>query len=219
MLNLTITLFGSSIMEGRHGDIAPAVRWYNQLQRQLSERFPLVCFPIYNAAIGGESTRECMARFARDVVATRPDFCLVMVGANNHDCNRPERILADGELEALMVQLAAGLPASCQPVGVILNRVINAWHFATHAPAYQAWLSRYGGLDEALEPERDAFRSFIRQQGWPSLDLCQLMAADPARYIMPEDGIHLNSEGHTLFASGMFELLVPLVGERLDKPR
>jgi len=73
-------------------------RWYNILQAKLSERFPAICFPVVNGAVGGESTRECMARFDREVLAYNPDYCLFMIGGNNHDCSRPERTKHGGHI-------------------------------------------------------------------------------------------------------------------------
>ena len=58
MRNIVISLFGSSIMEGRIGVEQAADRYYMILQRKLSERFPDVCFSIVNGAVGGWSPRE-----------------------------------------------------------------------------------------------------------------------------------------------------------------
>ncbi len=207
MKNVVISIFGSSIMEGRIGADKASERWYNVLHAMLSERFPETCFAIINAAVGGESTRECMARFDRDVLAYNPDYCLFMIGGNNHDCERPGRILAEGELEALMGDFAARLPGKTAPIGVILNPCVNEWHFATKHPAFREYLGRFGGLDQALEIERDKFRKFIRARGWPSLDLYKLFESEPGRYILREDGIHLSKAGHRLFGEKMFELL------------
>ena len=210
MKNVVISIFGSSIMEGRIGADMAAERWYNILQAKLSERFPTICFPVVNGAVGGESTRECMARFDRDVLAYNPDYCLFMIGANNHDCERPERILAEGELERLMADFAKRLPEKTTPIGVILNPCVNEWHFATTCPAFQEHLRPYGGLNEELEVEREKFRKFLQMHNWRSLDLYKLFASDPGKYILHEDGIHLSKAGHRCFAEKMFELMEEL---------
>jgi len=212
MKNHVICIFGSSIMEGRIGVSDPAERWYNLLQVRLSRAFPETCFPMVNSAVGGESTREIMQRFDRGVLAYAPDTCLFMAGGNNHDCRNPARILAEGELERLMEAFAARLPAKTRVVGAVLNPVVDAWHFATKDPAFAPHLAAFGGsLDASLEPERARARAFYARQGWPCLDLYALMAGDPGRYVLREDGIHLNRAGHALFAEKMFELLHPLL--------
>ena len=214
MRNIVICVEGASIMEGRIGVEDPMDRWYNIFQCLLSRAHPDTCFPIINRAVGGESTREIMARFERDVVPHRPDFCLFMAEGNNHDCRRPGRILAEGELQALLDRFAAQLPEKTRPVGVVLNPVIDAWHFTSTDPVYREYLARFGGgLDALLNREREIVRAFYTRQGWPYLDLYALMADSPATYTMREDGIHLNKAGHEFFAGKMFDLVDSLLGQ------
>ncbi len=215
MQNIIISIFGSSIMEGRIGTDKVADRWYNILQAKLAERFPSICFSIINGAVGGESTRECMARFNSAVLAYNPDYCLFMIGGNNHDARHPERILVEGELEKLMSEFSERLPAKTTPIGVILNQCLNERHFATKHPAFQEYLKQYGGLDEALEVEREKFRNFIRKHNYRSLDLHKLFAHNPEQYVRHEDGVHLNQAGHRLFAEKMFELMEQLIEGQL----
>ena len=208
MKNIIICLFGSSIMEGRIGVQDPNDRWYNVFQRLLSRAHPDTCFPIINSAVGGESTREIMHRFDRDILSYGPDFCLFMVGGNNHDCLNPQRILAEGEIQRLLENFVSRLPAKTKPVGVVLNPVVDEWHFATRHPAYKDYLeSFHGSLDASLNPERAVARAFYRQHGWPHLDLYALMSDDPKKYVLSEDGIHMNLAGHALFAQEMFHLV------------
>ena len=212
MRNTVICLFGSSIMEGRIGVDDPLDRWYNVFQRLLSRAHPGVCFPIVNSAVGGESTREVMSRFDRDILPYNPDFCLFMVGGNNHDCQNPRRILGAGELPTLLDGFVARLPRKTKPVGVVLNPVVDDWHFATKHRAFRDYLAPFGGsLDASLNPEREFARSFYIQQGWPYLDLYALMSDNPAKYVLPADGIHMNKTGHELFARKMFELVAQIL--------
>jgi hypothetical protein len=161
MKNIVICVSGSSIMEGRIGVEDPLDRWYNIFQRLLSRRYPEICFPIVNGAVGGASTRELMGWFDRDI-----------------------------------------LP------------------FATKHPAYQDCLAAFGGdLDASLNPERQFARAFYVQHGWPYLDLYALMSDDPGKYVLREDGVHLNKTGHELFAREMFEVVSGLLGERVESRR
>ena len=208
MRNILICLFGSSIMEGRIGVDDPTDRWYNIFQRLLSREHPAMCFPIVNSAVGGESTREIMSRFDRDILPYKPDFCLFMVGGNNHDCQNPERILVEGELQILIESFTAKLPGKTKPVGVVLNPVVDRWHFATGHAAYREYLAPFGGsLDASLLPEREFARTFYIRHKWPYLDLYTLMSENPEKYVLREDGIHMNKTGHSLFARKMFELI------------
>lgn len=208
MKNIVICLFGSSIMEGRIGVDDPMDRWYNIFHALLSRSHPDTCFPIINSAVGGESTREVMARFDRDILPYNPDFCLFMVGGNNHDCQNPSRILAEGEIERLLDDFVTRLPEKTRPVGVVLNPVVDEWHFATKHPAFKDYLAGFGGsLDASLNPNRECARVCYTRYGWPFVDLYALMSDDPARYVLREDGVHLNKAGHVFFAQSMFELV------------
>ena len=102
MRNLKISIFGSSIMEGRIGVNCAADRYYSILQKKLSERFPEVCFSIFNGAVGGWSTRELMTHVEEYVLDYSPDYCIVMFGANNKDLSNPARVLKEGELEQVL---------------------------------------------------------------------------------------------------------------------
>ncbi len=213
MRNIVISIFGSSIMEGRIGVEKAEDRYYNILQRKLSEEFPEVCFAVVNGATGGWSTRELMEGFEENVLRFAPDYCLVMFGANNHDQNNPERILKDGELQELMNEFERKLPVACRRIGVICSPVINSFHFVTHDPAWQPLLQQYGGLDEVMEIEREEARKHFSRQGCPVLDLGKEMRRDMNKYILACDGIHLSPEGHKFFAEALFEIMKQVIVE------
>ena len=97
-------------------------------------------------------------------------------------------------------------------MGVVLNPVVDDWHFATEHPAFRDYLVPFGGsLDASLNPERELARSFYTQHDWPCLDLYALMSDDPAQYVLPEDGVHMNKAGHDLFGRKMFEIVDDLL--------
>lgn len=207
MKNIVISVFGSSIMEGRIGVDDPMARWYNIMYTKLSHRFPEICFSIVNGAVGGESTRECMLRYERDVLAYSSNYMLFMIGGNNQDYANPARIVEMVELKSLIKTLIERLPSKTKPVGVVIGPIINQYHFVTTHPAFAEPLKKYGGLDQMIEPERVFFRDVIRQNHWPSLDLYKIFQDNPERYILTSDGIHLSPEGHSLFGEEMFRLL------------
>ena len=210
MRNIVISLFGSSIIEGRIGAENVDERYYMILQQKLAKRCPEVCFSIINGAVGGWSTRELMEIFDDSVLRYNPDYCIVMFGANNNDLTRPERVLDEGELEQLMIDFQNRLPESCQRVGVVLNPIVNEKHWVTNHPSYQDAIKKFGGLNEMLEPERNQARDFYIKNGYPVVDLAKLMSKDPAGCIC-SDGIHLNLDGHKLFANALFDVLEQLL--------
>ena len=213
MRNVVICLFGSSIMEGRIGVERVEDRYYSILQRKLSERFPEVCFPIVNAAVGGASTRELMTEFPTSVLRHDPDYCLFMPGFNNLDMTRPERTLRPGEFRELMDEFQRSLPAHCRRVGVAPHEVIDRFHRFTTAPEWREFLAPRGGMNRALAPERAAAAKFFADNGYPVIDLAALFREEPERYILHEDGVHLSPEGHRRFAEAAFDLMAGLLAE------
>ena len=165
MRNISICLFGSSIMEGRIGVERAEDRYYAIMRRRLSEEFPEVCFSVINAAVGGASTRELMAEFPNTVVPRNPDYCLFMPGFNNLDLGRPERTLRPGELEELMAEFQRTLPAHCRRVGVTPHGVIDHYHKFTTAPVWREYLAPRGGMNKVLAPERAAAAKFFADNG------------------------------------------------------
>ncbi len=211
MKNVIISAFGSSMLEGITGVANPLDRWYNILHRKLSSHFPEVCFSIINAGIGGESTREMMRRFDREVVAHSPDFCLVKFEGNNCDLARPERLVGEAEKLQLMERFVSGLPAKTKVIAVLQGPVINEKHHSWRHPAF-AEANRHGGIGGLLATERDYSREFARKHGWPICDL-HGMIGDKAEQYLLEDGIHLNPRGTELFADTLFEILKELLQE------
>ena len=213
MRNISICLFGSSIMEGRIGVERACDRYYFIMLRKLSEKFPEVCFSVVNAAVGGASTRELMAEFPDTVLRHDPDYCLFMPGFNNRDMEHPERTLLPGELESLTASFERALPAHCRRVGVVPHGVIDRYHCFTRTPAWREYLAEHGGLNNSLAPERATARKFFADNGYPIIDLFALIDRAPERYILHDDGIHLSPEGHRLFGEAAFETISELLVE------
>ena len=211
MKNYTIQLFGSSIIEGRIGAEHAASRWYELMRSALCELFPATCFAVYNGAVGGESTRELLAHFDRDLAGHTPDLCIAMFGWNNCRMNKPpESRVSLAELEKLMETFLPHLPEKIRCVGVINQPMIDAWHSSGKDPAYAEIRARYGGNNAYHDLEREAARKFFRRHGFPFLDLSEVMAEEPEQYILP-DGIHLDPLGHRVFASEMVKVLEPIL--------
>ena len=215
MKNIVVSIFGSSIMEGRIGADTAGERWYNILQSKLSERFPAICFPVVNGAVGGESTREVMRRFDHDVLAYSPDCLLCMFGGNNNDYAKPERIVPLDEIKNLMEELLRRTPPKTQVVAVVFGPVINEQHQCSKDPVFIEAFKKKNipGPNELLEPSRKMFREFIEKYSLPSLDLYETFKDVPEKYILP-DGVHLNKYGHAVFAEKMFEILEKLISEK-----
>ena len=186
---MKIVAFGDSITEGVAGGIAPEQNWLYLLGKKLGPQFEL-----FNAGVGGNSAREAMKRFEKDVLSREPDVVLLEFGGNNHECRpgREARRVDDREFRLLLEKFKAGLPGKCQVIAVTFPPIINEQHqFNQLVPG--------GKLDEELHSQRQIVRDFAAENGYPLLDLYRLIY--PRRYelILP-DGVHLNAAGQVFFA-------------------
>lgn len=207
---INLVAFGSSIIEGVIGIPDPGQRWDGRLLQQLQNQFPDFHIRLFNRGIGGESTREMMARFERDVLSLNPDFCIVMFEANNCDYTRPERLVPLDELTRLLTRFRLELPAKTRVISVILGPIINQLHFSCQHPAFAEIFKDVGGMDQLQEIERQFVRQFAKNAQWPVCDLHHLMS-EHAETCLLDDGIHLNQHGNQLFANDMERILVPAI--------
>ena len=199
---MKIVAFGDSITEGLAGGITPEQNWLNQLSKKLGSGFELV-----NAGVGGNSSREAMARYERDVLAHDPDIVLLEFGGNNHDPapERKFRRVPDEEFRELLEKFKNGLPDHCKVIVITFPPVINEQHqYFTRVPG--------GKVDEELQSQRQIVRDFAGENGYPLLDLYKLIY--PRRYelILP-DGVHLSPAGQTFFAEEVEKVLRAVLPE------
>jgi len=181
-----IVCFGDSITEG--GEFLPAQRWTTLLQQDLDEWQPKA-WRVYRRGVGGHTSAQGLARFAKDVQPLLPAIVLVEFGfndANVYDWTASPRV-------ALADYVA---------IGAIDGRQGNGQSYNDNFAPYEA-----------------ALRKLIAQLGAPSIDLPALMRevrADPGRFLA-EDGLHLCVEGNRLYAGLVFGALKPLLTGNLQK--
>lgn len=81
-LPLTIVAIGSSSTAGA-GASAPAFSYPSRLEAELRAMFPRASISVINRGVGGETARDMLARFDREVFAAHPDLVLWQVGSNS----------------------------------------------------------------------------------------------------------------------------------------
>ena len=185
---LTIVAFGDSITEGRTG-VTPEDNWLLKLGSKLGDEYKL-----YNAGVGGNSAREAMRRYEKDVLACNPDIVLVEFGGNNHDPApaRKSRRVSDKEFVSLLEKFKAGLPANCKVVMITFPPIIDEQHvYFKRVPG--------GKVDAELQSQRQIVRDFAKKNGYPLVDLYKLVYPDRYKLVL-RDGVHLSPAGHTFFA-------------------
>jgi acyl-CoA thioesterase I len=85
---LTIVAIGSSSTFGA-GASSSAMAYPSRLAFELRALLPLTSITVINRGINGETARDMLARFDRDVFAANPDLVLWQVGSNSVLLGRP----------------------------------------------------------------------------------------------------------------------------------
>ena len=209
--NITIVGFGDSITQAVVGMPDENKRWLNILKEKLSAHFKEHRFTVINSGIGGNSAREAMARFEKDVVAKDPDFVILEFGGNNNDIANPARIVSLKEFKTLLDKYKQDLPAKTKTIIVTFPPDLDDLHASGKNPAFAEHLRQSGGIDKSLEPYRAITREFAKSNGFPVYDFYrELLALGKANgrmtYTM-NDGVHLTAQGNLTLAEGVFDIL------------
>ena len=85
---LTIVAIGSSSTFGA-GASSPAMSYPSRLEFELHALLPRTSITVINRGVNGETARDMLARFDRDVFAAHPDLVLWQVGSNSVLLGRP----------------------------------------------------------------------------------------------------------------------------------
>jgi acyl-CoA thioesterase-1 len=76
---LKIVAIGSS---STFGASSPAMSYPSRLEAELRNLFPTLSVTVVNRGVNGETAKDMLARFNRDVFAEQPDLVLWQVGSN-----------------------------------------------------------------------------------------------------------------------------------------
>jgi lysophospholipase L1-like esterase len=214
-----IVAFGASMTEC--AALAPHRRWPALLQRRLNCAFPEVRFEVVNAGVGGNTSREGLARIARDVLAHRPALTLVLFGGNDATPD-PARALSVTEYRRTLARIRRRLVAVGSEVAWLsFPPVVDVWH-GWNAPDNAAARAKFlpaGGLNSTLHAYRNGTRAFAARHGDLFIDLyAGIRAATErdgcARHILP-DGVHFTAAGSREACLVVLAGLTPYLCQRL----
>jgi acyl-CoA thioesterase-1 len=181
-----IVAIGSSSTAGA-GASSPAGSYTAQLEKLLAENHPGWPVRVVNAGVNGDTVKNMMLRFSRDVYAHRPDLVIWQLGANS--ALRDESLLT---FDALFRQGLSFLRA--QGTDILLMT-------PQFAPKIVG--KPYHG-DFVTDIERIAATEGISL--FPRYQLMKNWILDgvlPARRMLTKDGLHLNDIGYRCIAESV----------------
>jgi len=210
-----IVMMGDSITEGgrsSHGFIT-------LMDQTLKATYPSNTIELVNVGIGGQKAPDMHARFKRDVLDRHPDIVMISVGVNDvwHDFRTPDWSGRDAtgrsgrgvkldvhlkELGAMVTEAkAAGIKVVMLSPTVVYedlnceeNKRMNLYVEAQKKLAQKEQVP----FVNLFKSFKSVIGAFQKESGRTQL-------------LLTTDGVHLNDQGNTLFASNILKTLgVPL---------
>jgi len=203
--NMTIVGFGDSITQAV--EVTPDKNWLNLLKAMLTERYPQTQWTLINAGVGGNTSREGLARMDNDVLAHRPDLVLIEFGGNDATHEEARSVSLEEYQANLRAMLERLKSISARAVLVMFPPVIDEWHAWGKLPHYAPWK----GLDGCVEQYRAITRQFAQSETLPLADIdaalrlaCKKQKTE--QFIRP-CGVHMTEAGNQVIAKTVFETL------------
>ena len=207
---ITIVGFGDSItLASRQAD---EHKWLQVLGILLEHDVPGADLTMVNSGVGGNTSREGLARIASDVVAHRPDWVLIQFGGNDATPDQARHVSLDEygtNLERIRAIVLS--ETSAQLAMLTFPPIVEEWHARGNDEFYRS----RGGQDAFVERYREVTRDFARRHGLllADIDLALRQAADRdgnGTYILP-DGVHLTTDGNQIVAQTVHAALAPVL--------
>ena len=209
MEQLTIVAFGDSITQAI--EVPAEQRWPALLEEQLAGCLAPRPVKVVNAGIGGNTSREGLARI-EGVLAERPTIVLVEFGGND-TTDEPGRNVP---LEEYLANLDLIQRAIQEKAGAIMVLL-------TFPPVVSEWIARlrphiepkHGGFDQHIELYRQATRGFAAERGLALIDIDRALRtageANGWESCFQTDGVHLTRGGNRVVS----EAVLPVVQQIL----
>lgn len=205
---ITIVAFGDSITQGVA--IEHECLWTTILERLLAAKYPELDITVINSGVGGNTSREGLARIEKDVLSHKPDIVLAEFG---NDCtDEPHR-------EVLPYEYVQNFSVMKKRLDEIVARLV-VMSFTPIVDEWHAWLPKIktfakyiaaGGLDKYQEEYRNALRNFAAANNVQLIETDKAIRVEmmkkPESVIKP-DGVHLTEYGNEIFAKEVFSRLV-----------
>lgn len=215
--HVTLVFFGDSITEGQY--VHHSLRWTEitsvRLKAHFGARFDPNRHYHYVHGISGETTRQALERFPRQVQQLAPDILTIQFGLNDCNCWDTDRGLPRVSEAAYKANLAEMIDRA-RRFGT--KQIILSTNHPTlrHRPMVSG---------ETLEQRRTKYNEIVRDVARQSrVTLCDIEAAfafasraQLADLLLPEpDVLHLSASGHQLYADAITPALIAAFQAVLD---
>jgi lysophospholipase L1-like esterase len=215
---ITIVFMGDSITEGQY--VHHSRRWTERVARnirdQTSSRIDTDQLHFFNRGISGETTRQGLERFPRDVQALQPHVMTLQFGLNDCNCWDTDRGLPRVSEAAYRANLLEMIDRA-RRFGA--RRIMLSTNHPTlrHRPL---------ASKQSLEERRMLYNEIVRDVARVSkVSLCDIDRAFSdvtgdklAGMLLPEpDVLHLSERGHEKYANAILAQVLSSVEQTIEE--
>lgn len=188
------------------GDSLTAHGYPQEMQKLLHVR-------VVNAGVGGNTSRQGLARLEKDVLKRKPDVVVFFFGTNDSRRDHPGAQVGLEEYRTNVVTILE----RCQSIGakVLLGvspPIVAEAYFQRHPETNYVAV---GGFKTYVDKYRETVRSIGKEKNVPVVDLNVALQKYPNW--VTEDGVHPTDEGNKIFAQLIAEKVRPLLDRSADK--
>lgn len=203
-----LVALGDSITHG-HTTPKPQI-WTTLLASRLNETFGPSAPQLINAGVGGHTSAEGLARIDKDVLVHLPALVLIEFGGNDTRIDDNRFVSVDGYKNNLRLMHQKITRQGGSVILMTFPPVVNDWHAHGHASRFD----QAGGLDQYVQPYRDATHTMAKELDVPCFDLDKLLRdaakAQGNEPFVERDGVHLTAKAHALVADALAAFLRPM---------
>jgi acyl-CoA thioesterase-1 len=167
---------------------------------------------VYNKGIGGQNSKGGRARFAKDVLALKPQYVFIYFGLND-TLNEPAFQTCEQYIDNLTWMVEAARQAGIEPVLCTIHHVTEAPLYRRHkkesygSEGPNGKIDRYNKALRALATEKKVklvdFGAAVDREG--KAGKTEAAAKKENHKIVSRDGVHLTPAGYALLARCFFE--------------
>jgi lysophospholipase L1-like esterase len=199
---VTVVVFGDSITASK--EQPEAQRWPSLLQERLKAGDADRQIRVINAGVGGNTSREGLARIEKDVLAHKPDLVAIEFGGNDAT-DDTKRHVDLKEFEQNLAVIIAKV-REVNPKAVVVMTTFPPIVDKRHSHG-----TRHGGLDKYIEQYRESVRRFAKDRKLVLFDLDAVIRPRAEELILG-DGVHLTAEGNEIVARAMEPVIRETLG-------
>ena len=190
-----IVAFGDSITQGLECE-ALEQRWPSLVEKMLQILQPDTHVEIINSGVGGNTSREGLARFGKDVSAHKPDLVLIEFGGNDATPAIARFVPVAEYRQNLETMISDISEWGGRSIILPFPPIIDVWHTCWSADKFLD----AGGTDRYVESYRDCSRRIAAEKKLKLADidlaLREAIKADGVASQIRQDGVHLTWSGN-----------------------